>query len=36
MASTRKITVLKEKFEILKDKYIGENDFHIQQTISEK
>lgn len=36
MTNPKKIAVLKEKFEILKDKYIGENAFNTQLTIVEK
>ena len=36
MANSKKLAVLKEKFEILKDKYISENDFHTQYTLVEK
>lgn len=36
MANSKKLVVLKEKFEVLKDKYISENNFHTQYTLVEK
>jgi len=36
MANTTKVQVLKERFEILKDKYLEKGSFHTQHTIVEK
>lgn len=36
MENSKKVCVLKEKFEVLKDKYISDNDFHMHYIVVDK